>query len=153
MSCSRHRLKIFKYATFIYWHLMSNLCPLVENSRACVAAILISQLQAWGLQEGEEIFQNIKIILGNVDLLPKKNLTQLKDFVSKAEFIARNLYTGKCSMGSFFATHVSMYFQWHAHQQHRQCRSILLRGDSWATPTSVFCKMKLFLYSHFTVLT
>jgi len=90
---------------------MSNLCPLVENLRACVAAILISQRQAWGRQEEEEVFQNIKIISGNTDLLPKKNLTQLKSFVSKAEFIATNLYTGKCAMGSFFATHVSTYFQ------------------------------------------
>jgi len=37
-----------------------------------VAAILISQRQAWGLQEGEEIFQNNKIILQNIDLLPQK---------------------------------------------------------------------------------
>jgi len=51
---------------------MYNLCSLLENSRACVAAILISQQQVWGLQEGEEVFQNTKIILGNMDLLPQK---------------------------------------------------------------------------------
>jgi hypothetical protein len=36
-----------------------------------MAAILISQRQAWGPQEGE-VFQNIKIILGNMDLLLQK---------------------------------------------------------------------------------
>jgi hypothetical protein len=33
--------------------------------------------------------------------ITSKNPTQLKGFVSKAEFIARNLYRGRCSMGSF----------------------------------------------------
>jgi len=94
-----------------------------------------------------------------MDLLPQKNPTQLKGFVSKVEFIAKNLYRGRCWMGSFFffATHVSTYFQWHAHQQGHQWHYygsvFLLRGDSWATPTPVFCKMKLVLYSHSSVLT
>jgi hypothetical protein len=91
MSCSRHRLKIFKYAIFIYWHLMSNLCPLVENSQACVAAILISQRQARGLQEGEEVFQNIKIILRNMDLLPQKIPRNWK-----VTFLKQNLSPGIC---------------------------------------------------------
>jgi len=51
---------------------MYNLCSLLENSRACVEAVLISQQQAWGLQEGEEVFRNTKTILGNMDLLPQK---------------------------------------------------------------------------------
>jgi len=92
MSCSRHRLKRFKYAIFIYWHLMYNLCSLLENSRACVAAILISQQQVWGLQEGEEVFQNTKIILGNMDLLPQKIP---RDW--KVSLLKQNLSPGICT--------------------------------------------------------
>jgi len=70
---------------------MYNLCPLVENSRACVAAILISQRQARGLQEGEKVFQNIKIILRNMDLLPQKIPRNWK-----VSFLKQNLSPGIC---------------------------------------------------------
>jgi hypothetical protein len=101
-----------------------------------------------GLHEGEEVFQSIKIILRNMDLLPQKISRNWR-----ISFLKQNWSPGICIEAEvqwvlLFTTHVSTYFQWHAHQQRRQWHYygsvFLLRGDSWATPTPVFCKMKLY---------
>jgi hypothetical protein len=56
-----------------------------------MAAILISQRQAWVLQEREEVFQNIKIILRNMDLLPQKIPRN-----RRSSFLKQNLSPGIC---------------------------------------------------------
>lgn len=130
---------------------MNNLCPLVEHSRVCVAAILNSRRQAWGLGEGSGFFfQDIKIILWHTRVWIYYFKKVPRNW--RGSFLKQTLSPSICLQANiqcvfFSPTHVSTCFQWHAHQRRRRWHYygslFLVCGDSWVTPVPVFCKMKL----------